>query len=173
MRDNHDRFLSEYQQVKDKLFNYLMYRLSFKREEAEDLLMDVVLKAYENFDKFDEKKGTFKTWMFTLTHNHLVNHWRNQAKKKTISLDAIEEAGVTVATIEAEDTASSRIESENIKHILSLMNDTEREMISLKYLEDLNNREIAEVLGKNEGAVRTGLSRALRRFAELHKKLYS
>ena len=135
--------------------------------------MDVVLKAYENFDKFDEKKGSFKTWMFALTHNHLINHWRNQSKKKTISLDAIEETGVTVATVEAEDNVSGRIESEKIKHILSLMNESEREILTLKYLEDMNNREIANVLAKNEGAVRTSISRALRRFAELHKKLYS
>lgn len=175
MRDQdakHDRFITYYHDHKDKILTYLMIRLSFDRAQAEDLLMDVVLKAYENFHKFDPEKGSFKTWIFTLAHNHLVNFWRDNKKKKTTSLDQLEEGGFVAAIVAAEDSISPKIENEKIQHVLSLMKDGEREIITLRYLEDLDYGEIAKILHKREGAIRTGLSRALKRFSEIYQKIY-
>ncbi len=170
--DIHDRFLEHYHEHKDKLLTYLMVRLNFNREQSEDLLMDVVLKAYEHFDKFDPEKGSFKTWIFTLAHNHLINFWRDQSKKKTVSLEKLEEDGFVAATVEHEGKAYLRIENEKIQHVLSLMNGSEREIISLRYFEDMEYKEIAEVINKKEGTIRTGLSRAMKRFSEIYQKLY-
>lgn len=171
MNSEHDRFLSYYHDTKNQLFNYLMARLSFDKSLAEDLLMDVVLKAYENFHKFDEAKGAFKTWIFTLAHNHLVNFWRDN--KKTVSLEKLEDIGVMPAQVEIDEETGQQIENQKIQHILSMMNDKEREIIVLRYIEDLEYSEMAKVLGKKEGAIRTGLSRALKHFKEIYKKFYS
>ena len=169
---DHDRFVAYYHDHKDKLFTYLMYRLNFDRMLAEDLLMDIVLKAYENFSKFDPEKGSFKTWIFTLAHNHLVNFWRDNKKKKTVSLENLEEEGAFVAVTEVDDPVSQEIESKQIQHILSLMKDEEQEIIALRYLEELSYKEIAQITGKNEGAIRTSLSRALDHFSDLYQKFY-
>ena len=59
-----------------------------------------------------------------------------------------------------------------IQHILSLMKEDEREVITLRYLEELSYKEIAQIIGKEEGAIRTSLSRALDRFSDLYKKIY-
>ncbi len=172
MNSSHDQFLRHYHDHKDKLFNYLMVRLGFNRPQAEDLLMDIVLKAYENFGKFNPEKGSFSTWIFTVAHNHLVNHWRDDAKRKTTSLDKLEEGGYTAASIEAEDRVSPVIQNEKIEKVLNLMSDTEKEIITLRYLQDLEFSEIAEVLNKKEGTIRTSLSRAMRRFSEIYQKIY-
>jgi RNA polymerase sigma-70 factor (ECF subfamily) len=149
-----------------------MVRLNFNKELAEDLLMDVVLKAYENFAKFDPRKASFKTWIFTLAHNHLVNFWRDNQKKTTTSLEDMEEEGITAAITDFKNNAENDIESEKIQKILSLMKDSEREMITLRYLEDLDYKEIAKITNKKEGAVRTCLSRAMENFKKFHKKIY-
>ncbi len=172
MNSSHDKFLRHYHETKDKLFNYLMVRLSFNRPQAEDLLMDVFLKAYENFGKFNPEKGSFSTWIFTVAHNHLVNHWRDDAKRKTTSLDKLEESGYTAASIEAEDRVSPVIQNEKIEKVLNLMSDSEKEIITLRYLQDLEFSEIAEVLNKKEGTIRTSLSRAMKHFSEIYQKLY-
>lgn len=166
----HDRFIAHYHEHKDKIFTYLMYRLNFDRQQSEDLLMDVVLKGYENFDKYDPNKGSFKTWFFTLAHNHLINFWRDQ--KKAASLEDLEEQGFLAASVEAVDSASNRIEGEKVQRVLALMKDSEREIITLRYLEDLEYEEIARILGKKEGAVRTSLSRTLKHFGEIYHKFY-
>jgi len=172
MNSKHDRFIAYYNDNKDKLFTYLMVRLNFDRSLAEDLLMDVVLKAYKNFNKFDPDKGSFKTWIFTLTRNHLMNYWRDNKKKTTVSLEDLEEEGFSPAVTEAEDYFSQQIDSQQIQNILSLIKDDEREIITLRYLQELSFEEISGIVGKKEGAIRTNLSRALNRFSELYQKLY-
>lgn len=149
-----------------------MVRLNFNREQAEDILMDVVLKAYENFDKFDSRKGTFKTWIFTIAHNHLVNFWRDSSKKKTVSIEKLEEGGVSVGSVEHEDLVTPSLENKKIQKALSLMSESEREMISLRYFEDMEFKEMAAILNKKEGAIRTGLSRSMKHFSEIYQKLY-
>lgn len=171
MQKENDPFLAHYQEYKDRLFNYLMYRLQFDRAQAEDLLMDIILKAYKNFASFDPAKGSFKTWIFTLAHNHLVNFWRDRGSRAADSLEALEEKGIT-PSVEPEDLVSGQIEGEKVRHVLSLMPEGEREVVVLRYLEDLDYPEIARILDKKEGAIRTSLSRALGRFETIYKKLY-
>jgi RNA polymerase sigma-70 factor (ECF subfamily) len=149
-----------------------MVRLNFNKELAEDLLMDVYLKAYEKFKKFDPNKASFKTWIFTIAHNHLVNHWRDNKAHATTSLEYLEEEGVAAAITEPENNAANDIEYEKIQRVLSLMKDSEREMITLRYLEDLDYKEIAAITNKKEGAIRTCLSRAMENFRKFHKKVY-
>jgi len=147
-----------------------MVRLNYDRQQAEDLLMDVFLKAYEKFYTFDPEKGAFQTWIFTLTHNHLVNFWRQN--KKPVSLDELDEKGIYPVAAQSGEQVSRQIEGQNIHHILSLMKEGEKEIITLRYLQDLDYAEIARITGKKEGAVRTSLSRALSRFSELYHKIY-
>lgn len=172
MSEANDPFLGYYQEFKHKIFNYLMYRLSFDRALAEDLMMDIMLKAYQHFGNFDPVKGSFKTWIFSLAHNHLVNHWRDRKKHEAVSLEAMEEEGVSPAFVEPVDDATKSFDNERIRRILSLMGDAEREVVTLRYLQELDYAEIADVLGKKEGAIRTSLSRAMDRFEQLYKKIY-
>lgn len=164
------QFETYYQDYKDKVFSYLMYRLNFDRNLCEELLMDIVTKAYERFDQFDEDKGSFKTWFFTIAHNHLLNYWRD--KKKVQSLDALEEKGVNLGSVEMEDKASKSFNQKNVEAILNLLTEKEREVISLRYLSDLSHKEIGEIMNKKEATVRTALSRAMKQFKQFHQKLY-
>lgn len=172
MNSKHDQFLKYYHDNKDKVFNYLMVRLNFNRPQAEDLLMDIVLKAYENFNKFNPEKGSFSTWIFTIAHNHLVNHWRDDIKRKVSSLEQMEENGYTAASVDPEDRVSVGIQNEKIEKILNLMNETEKEIITLRYLQDLEFSEMAKILNKKEGTIRTSLSRSMKHFSEIYQKLY-
>jgi RNA polymerase sigma-70 factor, ECF subfamily len=171
MENDSNQFTAYYNEIKDKLFTYFMVRLKFDRELAEDLFMDVVMKAFENFGKFDAGRGSFKTWIFTFAHNHLVNFWRD--KKKPLSLEALEEEGINPAVTEPEEKSGQQINNRNIRHILSLMKESESEIILMRYMQDMDYSEIANIIGKNEGAIRTSLSRALDRFSDLYKKIYS
>jgi len=173
MSELQDSFVGYYKETKDKVFNYLMYRLNFDRVLAEDLFMDVVLKAYRHFGDFNPQKGSFKTWIFALAHNHLVNYWRDRRRSEGLSLDQLEEQGQSVAVTDSmEAEVSQSIENEKVGRILSMMGEGEREVIVLRYLEGLDYAEISQITSKKEGAIRTGLSRALDRFGSLYKKIY-
>lgn len=159
---DHELFIAHYQDSKDKVFTYLMYRLSFNRETCEDLLMDIVLKAYENFHQFDSKKGSFKNWLFGIAHNHLVNHWRDH--KEELSIEHAEDIAC--------ESFPDELPSPAIHKILNLLSETEREIITLRYLNDMSYEEIAIIINKSQGSARTSLSRALDQFKTFYNKIY-
>ncbi len=170
--EHHRQFALHYEDNKHKLFTYLNYRLSFNEALAEDLMMDIVLKAYENFEKFDPEKGNFQQWLFTIAGNHLKNHWRG-LKKQTVSLEKLQEGGFDIPSeLGLNDTAKG-IEKENVLRTLDALKPDEKDIIVMKYINDFSYEEIAGITGKREGAIRTQLSRALKRFKKIYQKIYS
>jgi RNA polymerase sigma-70 factor (ECF subfamily) len=173
MENDHDLFIEFYEKYKNKLFNYLMYRLNFNKELSEDLLMDIILKAYEKFSSYNQEKGSFKNWIFTIAHNHLLNHWRDQNKKKTIDIEAVQFNEKLTVEGKITENVDKRIEMDYIQKIFAMMSKKNSELLILKYINDFNNKEIAKILKKREGAVRTSLTRAVSQFKELYNKLYN
>lgn len=153
MSKNNQSFISYYNQFKDKIFNYLFYRTGFDRELAEDLTSEVFIKAFKNFDSFDRDKH-FQSWIFTITKNHLINHYK--ADKRIVPIEDVEQT----LSIPPEDIGRV-LEVKNIISIIETMDDSDRGPLLMRYVSDLTNQEIAQVLDKDEGAVRTQVSRSL------------
>ena len=167
----HKQFVAQYHEVKNKVFTYLMYRVNFNREIAEDLLMDIVLKAYENLSKYDPEKGSFKSWVFAIAHNELVNYYRGN--ENTVDLENISEHGEhAYSRYMADEDTSKNIENKKIWKILEFMSETDKEIILLRFMDDLNYEEISAITGREQGAVRTQLSRAMEKFKNLYQKFY-
>lgn len=163
--EDHDLFIGFYEQYKDKVFTYLMYRLNFNRVVAEDLLMDIFLKAYEKFKLYDVNRGSFKNWIFTIAHNRLVNHWRDSDKVNPL------DGSTTQSADRLEDLTDKKMELKGIRRILTMMDKSNGELLSLRYVHDFSVGEMAEILKKREEAVRTALSRAVKQFKELYEKI--
>lgn len=153
MPKNTKSFIGYYDQFKNKIYNYLLYRTGFDRELAEDLTSEVFIKAFKNFDSFDEAKQ-FQSWIFTIARNHLINHYK--ASKKTVPIADVEQT----LSIQPEDVGQL-LEVTRIIEIIGTMDDSDKDPLLLRYVDDLTNQEIAEVLDKEEGAVRTQISRSL------------
>lgn len=153
-------FAQYYEQLKKPIFNYLLYRVSFDRDLAEDLTADVFMKAYEHFHTYDRARS-FKTWVFTIAHNHLINYLTG--RKQTLSLDEtikVEDNEPAISDSYA-DEIDMQMTMEHLMTVIQSLPDYQRELITMRYVNDFSNSEIASVLGKDEGAVRTALSRAI------------
>ncbi len=168
--NSHQQFIHGYEESKDGLFSYLMNRLNFDRPACEDLLMEITLKAYEKFWQFDSQKGSFKAWFFGIGRNHLINHWRNA--KETQSLEGAEEKGLKMPSAEIRSDLEDWERQRQIQNVLGLMSKAEQEIVMLHYLSELSHKEISSATGKSEGAIRTSLSRALKKFKSIYGKLY-
>lgn len=156
-------FLEYYQLWKDRVYSYFWYRTGFDRDLAEDLTSEVFIKALKHFDSFDQEKS-FSAWVFTIARNHLINHFAKI--KPTAPL----EAAVNVAGMNAKDIISSidvAADHATVMKEIQQLSDYHRDVIILRYVDGLSNKEIAEVLEKDEGAIRVQMSRAL---AELRKR---
>lgn len=149
-----EQFLAYYNQYKHKIYNYFLYRVNFNRETAEDLTSDVFLKALKKIDTYDENQS-FQAWILTIAHNHLVDHYKSQ--KKQVALEEV----FDLSGSGKKDMENQVVVHELLEQVQKLP-DYYREVVVLKHINGLNTREIADILKKEEGAVRTALHRALK-----------
>ncbi|MDO8622108.1 MAG: RNA polymerase sigma factor [bacterium] len=150
-----EAFLRYYEVFNHRIYTYFWYRTGFRRETAEDLTQEVFLKAFQAFASFDCQRS-FAPWIFRIAHNHLVNHYRGQ--RPTISLEEAPEL-----------PAPNRIDVEHrmeweraLRHLDTLPSD-ERDLLLLRYVDQLTHDEIADVVGKRTIAVRVAVHRATKR----------
>jgi RNA polymerase sigma-70 factor, ECF subfamily len=153
-------FTKNYEVYKNKIYTYFLYRVNFSKEVAEDLTAEVFLKAFMNLESFDDSRP-FQSWIYAISHNHLLNHYRSS--NRTVELTAAYDVAV-----EFKKRLEASIDLEKIIDKIYELDDYYREILLLRFVDGLDNKEIATLLNKEEGAIRTQLSRAL---AELRHKI--
>lgn len=151
-------FTRYYEEYKHGVFNYILYRVSYNRDLAEDLTSDIFIKAYEHLDSFDRSRS-FKTWIFTIAHNHLINYLTGN--KQPLQLDDNLAANLEDQTEKYDEAFDQKMIVDKLGDLMKELPESQRELLTMRFVNDLSNSEIAEVLSKDEGAVRTGLSRAI------------
>lgn len=152
-------FLRHYQEFNHRIYTYFWYRTGFRRETAEDLTQEVFLKAFQAFASFDGGRS-FAPWIFRIAHNHLVNHYRGQ--RSTIPLDEAPELPAP-NRIDVEH----RMEWERTLRCMDTLPPDDRDLLLLRYVDQLSHDEIAAVVGKRTVAVRVAVHRATRRLRSL------
>jgi RNA polymerase sigma-70 factor (ECF subfamily) len=161
----------------------LCYRFAGTAEDAEDLTQDVFLKVYRTVTSFDGEKASFGTWLTTVTRNLLVDHFRRRRNDRvTDSMDAPlggEDDGPTLADRLAGGDgndphrhALSRQRSQVVQKALQQVSPDLREAVILRDLQDLDYREIAQVLKVPEGTVKSRINRGRAELARLLQRSY-
>jgi RNA polymerase sigma-70 factor, ECF subfamily len=149
-----------------KIYKFIYYRVSHK-EVAEDLAEDVFVKAHTKLSSLSEN-NSFEGWLYQIARNLVIDYYRE--KKSTIALEEIEN------TLEYEtnivDIVSLKEQQKVLIKLLKELTSDQQAVIKLKFFEDLDNPEIATLLGKEEGAVRVIQHRAIARLQELIHKLF-
>jgi RNA polymerase sigma-70 factor (ECF subfamily) len=154
----------------------LCYRFTGSPHDSEDLTQDVFLKVYGNLANFDMAKGSFQTWLTTLTRNLLVDHFRRSRQQRvTDSIDAgwedSEEQSIAEKLADThrsphEQAASKEIER-MVQEALTRVSPELREAVILRDLQDMDYKEIAAVLKIPEGTVKSRISRGRAELARL------
>jgi RNA polymerase sigma-70 factor (ECF subfamily) len=159
----------------------ICYRFTGSSTDAEDLTQEVFLKLYKNLPSFDTQKGSFQTWITTLARNLLVDHFRRtRLDRASDSLDASFDGAEDGPTM-ADRLADPRPSQE--QHVASLelkvkvqcalkqLSPELREAVILRDLEDMDYKEIAQVLRIPEGTVKSRISRGRGELAKLLQRI--
>lgn len=135
------------------VFRYIYLRVRDK-EEANDLVQTVFLKVFTALPNFKEQNKSSLAYFFTVSRNTIIDYWR---KKKEVKVDDFGAIAERIAdNTESPLKSFEENESQNLIHrALGELTNIQREVITLKFLSDLSNKEIAELLGKTEEAVRS------------------
>lgn len=142
-----------------RLYNYFRYRLG-DEAVAEDLTSVVLEKAWTKRHRYRKDRAAFSTWLFAIAQNEVITYFR----KRHIALPISMAEEVTSET--AEDMAEQAQDLGQLSSLLVNLPERERELVSLKFGADLNNREISTITGLSESNVGTILSRVLQKLRQ-------
>lgn len=157
-----DAFGALYGQYFDRMYAFLYYRVGHK-EQAEDLAEEVFVKAFTGIANFRGPGAAFSGWLYQIAKNLLIDHYR--ARRQTVALDQVESA------LPHEDLVGDILELEQNQRVLlqliKELSDDQRQVLQLKFFEELSTAEIARLLDTTEGAVRVTQHRAIKRLKDL------
>lgn len=158
----YNKFLKRYNEFYTKILNYIYYRSGQDLVLAEDLTQEVFLKALEKYDTYDESRA-FQAWLYTIARNHLTDFYRK--RKERISYDLLENVLTT-----NEDLPQKLDRNETVRKVVELLprlTPDEQELITLKYIQELETEEIADIIGKKPNAIYVGIHRAVKKLRQL------
>jgi len=152
-----DAFGELYEHFVTPIYRYIFFKV--KKEDVEDLTETLFLKAWENIRKYKKKKNTtFKSWIFRIAHNLVVDHYR--LTREHSGLDPrLQETSRDRNPIE---TAEISLNNENLQIAIGKLKKNYQQVLVLKFINELSNEEISLILKKSEGSVRILQFRALK-----------
>ncbi|KWX72300.1 RNA polymerase subunit sigma [Paenibacillus jilunlii] len=137
------------------------FRLLNSREEAEDAVQDIFIKAYQNIWDF-KLQANFTSWLYRVSYHHCLNQLRRQ--KFQNQLRRLLRQDVTAKS--AEQVVENRLFSESVAAALQKLSIEERNLVILRIFEDKSFAEIAEILGKSTVTVRKQYERTRSKLRE-------
>ena len=159
-RTDPDAFAVLYRRYLHPIHRYCALRLG-SRELAEDAVSQVFLEALTDLPTF--RGGTFAGWLFRIAHNTIANAHRSRARRRTEPLPEDFERAAPNADPAGQVALADELRE--IRRVVAQMPDDRRQVILLRFVDDLTAAEIAAVLDRSPGAVRVLLHRSLRDLA--------
>ncbi|MFA4999226.1 MAG: sigma-70 family RNA polymerase sigma factor [Parcubacteria group bacterium] len=145
------------------IYRFILLKVG-QREEAEDLTHQVFLKAWQNISGFTERGFPLSSWLYRIARNLIADRYR-----KTRPFIGISEEFVSEQLIFRPDTTKldDKKDIARIMDSLRELKDVERDVVIMRFVEDLSVKEVAEAINKSEGAVKLIQHRALKRIKEI------
>lgn len=152
----------------------LCYRFTGSGSEAQDLTQEVFLRVFRTIRTFRSTEGSFGTWLARVTRNLLIDHYRRTRQERVTDsiegqLPLLGEVGSTAA-VRPDQQIAGREASEILQATLQKLSPDLREAVILRDLQEMEYREIAEVLGIPEGTVKSRINRGRAELGRLLKK---
>jgi RNA polymerase sigma-70 factor (ECF subfamily) len=150
-----------YRENVSAVFAFFAYSVS--RETAEDLTASTFERVIRAWAKYDPQRAPERAWVLAIARNLLMDHYRRQRHRDTVSTDA--HPGLLDAVGDS-DWQERQLTLAELYEWLGQLGQREREILALRYGADLPARDIAELTGLTEANVHQIVSRSLRRLRE-------
>lgn len=149
-------FAEIYERYYQGIYNYTFYRVA-DDPLAEDLTAEVFVKALEAIDTFTFRGVPFSAWLYRIANNLVTDHFRRRPRNNHLPLEETQ--------IATDDNPNDMMErgftQRELASALSMLTDEQQQVVILKFVDGLSNIEVAQVLGKTEGAIKSLQHRAL------------
>lgn len=162
-RIDRQAFASLYERYRDDVLRYTFYCLG-NWDDAADATQQVFANATAGLPRFADRGDTFRPWLFRIAHNEVsTRRTRRSRRPQSPLLDA---EGIVDRGPSPEDLAIAADDHDRLCILLALLPPDRRRVCELRFA-GLDDKEIARILGKSKGAVRTAQSRAIAQLRDL------
>lgn len=136
-----------------EMYLFIYYKTNH-RETAEDLVSQVFVKAWSGLSGY--RGDGFRAWLYSISRNLVIDHYR-----RTRFTDDVADYWDLPSPSDQAGDLDQKIDQERIRAVLSVLTAEERDILIMRFWNDMEFREIAKVLGKSEGAVKMKTYRTL------------
>lgn len=144
------------------IFRYIYYRIG-DYEMAEDLRAEVFVKMLEGLGSFSYQGWSISAWLYRIAHDRVVDHLRRMKRRQQEPLD-----DQYIDPSAGPDTLSlARLDHAALQEAIGKLTDEQAEVIILRFIQDLSLREVAQITGRTEGAIKALQHRALQALGRL------
>jgi len=168
-----DAFAKLYDHYYPKIFGYVLRR-TVNLEAAQDITSETFVKALRKLWQFRWRNVSFSAWLYKIATNEINQYFRQAEYRKSASLEELQEQGFE--PMSPHDPESELVEAqEKLKQYEDFLEIQEKivrlpakyqEVITLRFFEQKQIKEIAEILGKREGTIKSLLHRAVEKLRE-------
>jgi len=167
---NQDYYLCLMKRYEAKLLNYILKISNTNREDAEDILQEVFVKAYQNLNDFD-LNFKFSNWIYSIAHNTTISAFRKKkVRPQTVSWEDKDLNNILESTLDVENTSLQKLTYKQILKIINQLPLKYKDVLILKFMEGKDYREISDILHKPMGTIATLINRAKKSLKQELKK---
>jgi RNA polymerase sigma-70 factor (ECF subfamily) len=157
-KDDPETFGLLYERYVGRIYNYIYYRTG-NHQDAEDLTARTFYRALKHMSGYVDRGAPFSAYLYRIAHNVVANWHRDTSRRQIISLDEL-----VMGTLKRDGPASlaeEREEQDLLLQVVHRLPPERQELLILKFVEQMRNAEIAEVMGRTEGAIKSLYHRTL------------
>lgn len=154
-----------YQENIKKIYNYIFYRTGNIRD-AEDLTARVFQRALKHITNYKRTKVPFSAWLYRIAHNLVANWHRDSKHKREVPIE--DHIYIQSKVDVPEKQIEKRQEVEYLMAAIRKLSQDRQQLLILKYVENMSNRDVGVIMGKSEGAIKSLYHRTLK---ELRKQI--
>jgi len=160
VQERQELFTDIFNRYYQRIFNYLYYRVG-NFCDAEEMSSQVFEQVIAKMNSYSPQRAPFEVWLFTIARNVFNDHYRQQKRRPTVSLDYTSE--LIADQPGPEDSVINNETTAKLLAALEALPERDRNIIAMKFAGGLKNREIAKLTGLSESNVGVILYRSLQR----------
>lgn len=131
-----------------------VYKQVNNQEISKDITQEIFISMLRSITSYETKKASFKTWLYKIASNKIIDYYRSKNYKYTTKIVGIEEIDIS----DTKDIEAEIIHKEHIKEIIDILNNLEsniQQIFRLKVFGEMTFKEISEILEISESTVKT------------------
>lgn len=150
------------QKYQERLY-WQIRRIVREHEDAHDVMQNTMVKVFHNISRFEGKSQLY-TWLYRIATNEAISFKNKQSRLNSTSID---DMGATVGDkLEAEPHLDGRAAERILEEAIRTLPEKQKEVFQLRYFEEMNYRDMSELLGTSEGALKASFHHAVKKIEQ-------